>query len=47
MLRLSPPQSGSVEGDYTAERDEVFAGLTVDQIADAIRKDTPAPPPAG
>ena len=32
-------------GDYTAERDHLFAGQSVGQIADAIRRSTGTPPP--
>ncbi len=31
-------------GDYTVERDQLFAGLTVGQIANAIRRDAGIPP---
>lgn len=34
-------------GDYTAERDALFAGLTVADIAAGIRTPAPPPPPAG
>lgn len=32
-------------GDYTAERDRLFAGLTLDQIAAGIKARRPSPPP--
>jgi hypothetical protein len=34
-------------GDYTTDRDELFAGMTVDDITAAMRKESAGPPPAG
>lgn len=47
VFRLTPKTLAPTgDGDYTAERDQLFAGLTVGQIADAIRCDAGTPPPA-